>query len=98
MIADPLQDTGLLARLDIPELMERLAADGPGEGDGALTADVNAYLEAWTHQIRAWQTAGVAPAEYQELDSLAAGVEAAQRVIQFFVTLKKLPPIQPAGT
>jgi len=94
MIADPIQDTGLLARLDTADLMESLAADA----DGSLTADVNTYLEAWTHQIRAWQSAGVAPSEYQELDSLVSGIEAAQRVVQFFVMLKKLPPTQPAGT
>ncbi len=91
MTDTPLEDTALLARVDTPDLTEALAADV----DGSFTADVRRYLEAWSAQVKGWQAAGVSPSEYQELERLASGLEAAGRVIEFFAMLKKLTPNQP---
>jgi hypothetical protein len=89
MITDPLQDPELLSRLDAAEFPDRLQTDD----DGSFSADVETYLNAWKAQIKSWQVEGVSPIEYDQLDRLESGIEAAQRVIQFFVMLKKLPPM-----
>lgn len=90
MSTDPLADSALKARLDTPDFQEALAADT----NGVFYHEATSYLGAWRRRIRQYQDAGVSTGEFASLTRLSAGIEAAERVIEFFVKLQKLPPKQ----
>lgn len=87
MSTDLLADSALKARLDTPDFQETLAADA----DGSFYQDTAGYLEAWRQKIRHYQDAGVSTGEFASLTRLSASIDTAERVIEFFVKLQKLP-------
>lgn len=91
MFSDPLTDPALKARIDIPDLVEALSSDA----DGSLHTDASAYLEAWKTRIKSCQDAGLSSGEFEDLDRLAKSIQAAGRVLEFFVKLQKLQPEKP---
>ncbi len=93
MTADPTTDSALKARIDTPDFTETLSTDA----DGAFSADVTTYLEAWKTKVKGYQDAGVSRAEFDDLTRLSDSLQTAGRVLDFFVKLQKLPPTQPAG-
>jgi len=90
MSTDPLADSALKARLDTPDFQEALAADT----DGSFYQDAVSYLGAWRQRIRQYQDAGVSTGEFASLTQLSASIDSAERVIEFFVKLQKLAPMQ----
>lgn len=90
MSTDLLADRALKARLDTPDFQEALAADS----DGTFYHEATAYLGAWRQRIRQYQDAGVSTGEFASLTRLSASIDTAERVIEFFVKLQKLPPTQ----
>lgn len=90
MNADPTTDAALRARIDTADFAETLAADS----DGSFAKDVSTYLEAWKAKIKGYQDAGLSSAEFNDLTRLSTGIQTAERVIEFFVKLQKLPPAQ----
>ena len=90
MNVDPSTDKQLRARVDTAEFAEALAADA----DGMFANDVNSYLAAWKAKIKSFQDAGLSSGEFSALTRLLSSVQSAERVIEFFVKLQKLPPAQ----
>lgn len=90
MNTDPTTDQVLSARIDTPDFAEALAADA----DGSFARDVNDYLESWQGKIKTYQDAGLSSGEFNNFTRLSTSIQNAQRVIEFFVKLQKLPPAQ----
>jgi len=93
MIADPLNDAALKARIDTPDFNETLATDS----EGAFASDITAYLSAWKLQIKAYQDAGLPTEEFESLTRLSDSLQTAGRVLEFFVKMQKLSAAQPNG-
>jgi hypothetical protein len=69
-----------------PDLAEALAADQSGELRTAITG----YLSTWREKLEQSRRDGLAPEDYRAVERLSASLDQADKLLEFFATLKVL--------